>query len=82
MRLSPEEQLRELSRGVVDFVSEKDLLERAKIASVEAGLRAAWEAEKKAGETGQGQGPGDAAGAIHRRASSTSVIQVLLGLTQ
>jgi hypothetical protein len=27
---------------------EKDLLERAKIPSVEAGLRAAWEAEKKA----------------------------------
>lgn len=36
---------------------EKDLLERAKIPSVEAGLRAAWEAEKKAGETGQGFDP-------------------------
>ncbi len=32
MRLSPEEQLRELSRGVVDFVSEKDLLERLRAA--------------------------------------------------
>lgn len=29
-RLSPEEQVRVLSRGVVDFVSEKDLLERLK----------------------------------------------------
>ncbi|MFO7564501.1 MAG: BREX-2 system adenine-specific DNA-methyltransferase PglX [Enhygromyxa sp.] len=36
---------------------EKDLLERAKIPSVEAGLRAAWESEKKAGETGQGFDP-------------------------
>jgi hypothetical protein len=36
---------------------EKDLLERAKIPSVEAGLRVAWEAEKKAGETGQGFDP-------------------------
>ncbi|MCK6574436.1 BREX-2 system adenine-specific DNA-methyltransferase PglX [Myxococcota bacterium] len=36
---------------------EKDLLERARIPSVEAGLRAAWEAEKKAGETGQGFDP-------------------------
>ena len=36
---------------------EKDLLERAKLPAVEAGLRAAWEAEKKAGETGQGFDP-------------------------
>jgi len=36
---------------------EKDLLERAKLPGVEAGLRAAWEAEKKAGETGQGFDP-------------------------
>lgn len=36
---------------------EKDLLERAKIPSVEAGLHAAWEDEKKAGETGQGFDP-------------------------
>jgi hypothetical protein len=36
---------------------EKDLLERAKLPGVEAGLRAAWETEKKAGETGQGFDP-------------------------
>ena len=36
---------------------EKDLLERAKLPSVEAGLRAAWEAEKEAGETGQSFDP-------------------------
>lgn len=36
---------------------EKDLLERAKIPTVEAGLRASWEVEKKAGETGQGFDP-------------------------
>jgi hypothetical protein len=36
---------------------EKDLLERAKLPNVEAGLRAAWDAEKQAGETGQGFDP-------------------------
>jgi hypothetical protein len=36
---------------------ERDLLERARLEGVEAGLRAAWEAEKKAGETGQGFDP-------------------------
>lgn len=36
---------------------ERDLWERAKLASVEAGLRAAWEAEREAGETGQGFDP-------------------------
>jgi hypothetical protein len=36
---------------------EKDLLERAKLPSVEAGLRVAWDAEKGAGETGQGFDP-------------------------
>lgn len=36
---------------------EKDLLERAKIPSVEAGLKTSWEVEKKAGETGQGFDP-------------------------
>jgi hypothetical protein len=36
---------------------EKDLLERTRIAGVEAGLRAAWVAEKQAGETGQGFDP-------------------------
>lgn len=36
---------------------EKDLLERARLPAVEAGLRAAWDAEKKAGETGQGFDP-------------------------
>jgi hypothetical protein len=36
---------------------EKDLLDRARLPSVEAGLRAAWDAEKKAGETGQGFDP-------------------------
>lgn len=32
---------------------EKDLLDRAKLPEVEAGLKAAWEADKKGGETGQ-----------------------------
>ena len=32
MTLTPEEELRELSRGIVDFVSEKDLLERLRLA--------------------------------------------------
>ena len=36
---------------------EKDLLERAKLPSVEAGLRVAWDAEKQGGETGQGFDP-------------------------
>ncbi|MDY0058881.1 MAG: BREX-2 system adenine-specific DNA-methyltransferase PglX [Myxococcota bacterium] len=36
---------------------EKDLLERTKLPAVEAGLRAAWEAEKQSGETGQGFDP-------------------------
>ncbi len=36
---------------------EKDLLERAKLPKVEEGLRAAWQAEKGAGETGQGFDP-------------------------
>jgi hypothetical protein len=36
---------------------EKDLLERARLPPVEAGLRVAWEAEKAAGETGQGFDP-------------------------
>ena len=36
---------------------EKDLLARSRVPAVEAGLRAAWEAEKKAGETGQGFDP-------------------------
>jgi hypothetical protein len=36
---------------------EKDLLERAKLPSVEAGLNVAWLAETKAGETGQGFEP-------------------------
>lgn len=36
---------------------EKDLLDRAKLPAVEAGLRAAWDAEKGAGETGQGFDP-------------------------
>jgi hypothetical protein len=36
---------------------DKDLLGRARLPEVEAGLRAAWNAEKKAGETGQGFDP-------------------------
>ncbi|MFH1464669.1 MAG: BREX-2 system adenine-specific DNA-methyltransferase PglX [Pseudomonadota bacterium] len=36
---------------------EKDLLTRAKLPAVEAGLRAAWDAEKRGGETGQGFDP-------------------------
>jgi hypothetical protein len=36
---------------------EKDLLERARLPPVEDGLRVAWEAEKAAGETGQGFDP-------------------------
>ncbi len=36
---------------------EKDLLARAKTASVEAGLKAAWEGEQKAGQTGLGFDP-------------------------
>ena len=36
---------------------EKDLLERVKLPAIEAGLKAAWEAERDAGETGQGFDP-------------------------
>ena len=36
---------------------EKDLLDRSRLPAVEAGLRAAWEAEREAGETGQGFDP-------------------------